>query len=242
MISIGKKAIENLPRQKGFSLLEVLVAILLFAIIISMLFTPYSTTLRNIEDTESKADIYQMARIALERIVEDLESSFIPKSTRDSESEGDKALTQGFLGEQGEIEGRSADSLRFNSRAHLAFSEDIETTERATIAYFVKESDRDDTLVLYRSDTPEFQPLPEEGEGGLVICDRINAVDFTFYDDKGEAHDSWDSTDELFKHRLPIKVSVLLEFANSSDPESPLKFITAVTLPLASEEYGKKGS
>jgi hypothetical protein len=181
-----------------------------------------------------------MAGVLLERVVHDLESSFIPKSKNDRKSEEDKALAKAFFGEDNEIDGRSSDSLRFSANAHLAFNAEEKEIIRATIAYFVKESETDDTFLLYRSDTPEFQPLPEEGKGGLILCEGLNSIDFTYYDNKGDAYKSWNSENDSFKHRLPTRVSILLEFKNSSDSESPFRFTTAVALPLAMEEYGNK--
>ena len=63
--------------QKGFTLVEILIAIIIFATIISILYSSYTGTLRNIKETQYQADIYHMARVAIERMVEDLESVYI---------------------------------------------------------------------------------------------------------------------------------------------------------------------
>ena len=63
---------KNTTNPKGFTLLEVLIAMSIFAVVLSMLYTVYTGTFRNIEETESQADLYQMARIVLERMTEDL--------------------------------------------------------------------------------------------------------------------------------------------------------------------------
>ena len=62
------------PRP-GFTLLEVLVALAILVVIISLIYPAYTGTYRNIEAAETQAEIYQMARIALIRIIEDLESA-----------------------------------------------------------------------------------------------------------------------------------------------------------------------
>ncbi|NVM57644.1 MAG: hypothetical protein HWN51_05950 [Desulfobacterales bacterium] len=75
-----------------------------------------------------------------------------------------------------------------------------------------------------------MEKAPEEGVGGLALCERLESVNFTCYDAKGEQYDSWDASS---KEGIPQIVSVSLEFANPSDPEAPLKFVTSVALPMS---------
>ena len=88
-------------------------------------------------------------------------------------------------------------------------------------------------MILYRSDTSDFEVIVQEGEGGLVLCEDLYSVDFKFFDEDGETYETWNSTSDIFKNRLPVMVSIKLEFINRSDKESPFKFMTAVALQLA---------
>ena len=215
----------------GFTLMEILIAMFIFAIVLSTIYTSYTGTFRIVDETEYQADIYGMARITLERMYEDLESVYTvyPES---SKSDDDSAQAFEFVGADKEIEGRSADSLHFISRAHLVFSGQEQASGTAEIGYYVGENNETEDLVLYRTDSPAFQEKPEEGTGGLVLCDSLVSVNFTYYDDEGEEHDNWDSTSEEFKDKIPRMVSIMLEFENSSDPEAPFKFLTKVAFPV----------
>ncbi len=64
---------ENSP---GFTLLEILIAMFIFAIVLSTIYTSYTGTFRILDETKEQTDIYRMARIALERMHEDLESVY----------------------------------------------------------------------------------------------------------------------------------------------------------------------
>jgi hypothetical protein len=77
---------------------------------------------------------------------------------------------------------------------------------------------------------------PEQGTGGLVLCEGLHAFTMTYFDEEGEAHDTWDSSSITFNNRLPVKVSILLAFVNRSDPESPLPFQTSVIIPLGGDK------
>jgi len=229
----------NLINSHGFTLLEILIAVFILAIVLSTIFTSYTGTFRIIDETESQADTYGMARIALERMLEDLESIYFTKTLKTLESEGAMIQPTRFVGDDKEIKERSADSLRFLSRAHVVFDEKGEDFEVAEIIYYVKENEDGDSLVLYRSDTLGFEePLTEENSG-LVLCDGLSSINFAYYDMNGEVYDSWDSTEGDFINRLPAMVSIKLTFANRSNPEAPIKFITGVTLPMARDKYEK---
>jgi general secretion pathway protein J len=228
------------PRNsKGFTLFEILITTFIFAVVLSLLYTAFMGTFRNIEATESQADIYGMARITLERMVEDLESVYVSKGAKKSDPEENNPHSDGFMGEDAEINGRNADTIRFLSRAHIVFNEDNLGARMAEIVYYIKESEEEDTFILYRSDTPEFEERPEEGTGGLILCDDLFSVNFTYYTDEGEEYESWDSTKDEFKGRVPAMVSIVLEFFNRSNPEAPFKFKTGVALPMARNSYGK---
>ncbi len=229
----------NATNTKGFTLLEILIAMSIFAVVLSTLYTAYTGTFRNIEETESRIDMYEMARIALGRMVEDLESVYMSQRAKDSESEEGIPEPKPFLGEDAEINGRSADTLRFLSKAHIVFNEEDNGAGAAEIVYEVRESEEGDSFFLYRSDKQDLKEGSEEGAQGLMLCDGLHSVNFTYYDDNGEAHDGWDSSSESFEDSLPARVSILLEFVNRSDPEAPFKFMVGVALPLARKVYGK---
>ena len=240
MNAIISEHLMNLRGRQGFTLLEILLAMFIFSIVLSTLYAAYTGTFRNVDETESQADIYRMARIALERIAEDLESAYIPPWAVVTESEGKTPQSPAFVGRTAQISDRRADTLMFISRAHLVFDEEEVDTTVARISYEVRQSAEDEEVfVLYRSDIPGFEEQPEERAGGLVLCDGLHAVDFTYYDDKGRRYDGWDSSNEESRDRLPVMVSIVLEFVDKRNPGAPLKFVSGVVLPMAKEGYEK---
>jgi prepilin-type N-terminal cleavage/methylation domain-containing protein len=220
--------------QKGFTLLEILIAMFILAAVLSTIFTSYTGTFRIIGETESQTDIYAMARIVLARMQEDLESTHL-KASEDSESEEGPLKRAIVLGENKEINGRDADTLRFLSRAHIVLDEDHENTGIAEISYYVIQKEEGDSLLLYRSDTLELEEVPEEGTGGLLLCDGLSSINVTYHDVEGEMYESWDSSHDELEIKLPARVSIMLEFVNPTNPEVPHKFMTSVALPMARE-------
>jgi len=224
----------NTSNPSGFTLAEILIAIFIFAVVLTTIYTSYTGTFRVVNETESQAEIYRMARIAMKRMVEDLESTYVPKREGNPQSEEDPMQSFQFVGKDQEIKGRYADTLRFISRAHINLSGDDEDTGKTEIGYYVKENEEGEDFVLYRSDRPMFEDgfLFEENFDGLVLCEGLASVNFTYYEEKGEPLENWDSTSEKHKDTIPRMVSVLLEFVNPLSSETPLRFMTSVFLPI----------
>jgi general secretion pathway protein J len=219
-------------KSAGFTLLEILLAIFIFCIILSAIYASYSGTFRVIGITESQATVYQKARVAMSRISEDLQSSSYSEMVTDREK---------FVGETEEINRMRAGRLQFLSQAHLRFNDREAEEGKVVIVYEVRQSrEEEGTLVLFRHDIPELGKGFEEGEGGLILCDGLVGVVFTFFDAAGNERESWDAASPDFmgysaRSRIPAAVRVRLEFANESAATRPYVFTTSVIIPIRRE-------
>jgi prepilin-type N-terminal cleavage/methylation domain-containing protein len=227
--------IKHTINQKGFTLIEILIAIALFAALTAMLYPAYIGTFKNMDITESYSSIYRMARIAADRISDDLESACMPSEGSNSGSEIEKY--QVFSGEQLSIGGRHMDTVQFISEKHLSLNGD-KIPGRGVIKYYSKQFEDEDGFTLYRSDDPELGNKSREGTGGLAVCEGLNAIYFFYQDENGETYDRWDSTTAPITGKMPALVSIQLEFINKSDPDKPIKFTTSIALPPEKKRYG----
>ncbi len=215
--------------DKGFTLLEIVVAIAILGIIISSLYPAYTGTYRNIEIAENESNIYYMARIAMARMADDLESAYIPETSIDS----DLNNLNSFTGENEYVDGSRVDQIRFFSRARVNFGEYQETVEGAGIAYYTARDEDNGTMTLYRADTAESLDRYEEEREGFIVCEGLKSFYLTYRDKNSQEYDTWDSTDTNFMNRLPSVVVITLEFANKINSERTVKFSTGVFLPMA---------
>lgn len=218
----------------GFTLAEILIALFILAVVLTVIYTSYTGTFRVVDEAGSQAEIYRMARIAMERMVEDLESTYVPKGEGNTQAEEEHMQLFQFVGKDQEIKGRYADTLRFISRAYLNLSGNDEDTGKTEIGYYVKENDQGEDFVLYRSDRPMLKGgfLFEENSDGLLLCEGLVSVNFTYYEEKGEPLENWNSASEEHRDTIPKMITILLEFVNPLDAEMPLKFMTSVSLPI----------
>ncbi len=217
----------------GFTLLEILVAIFILAVVLSTIFAVFIDTFKNINYTESQGDIYQMAWITLERIQEDLESSFLLKIDGNSQNAEDDIINGSFLGENEVIYDRDADMLSFFSTKQLSIENEDKKSGLSRISFYVKESDENKLLVLYRSDISEREDPVDKKTGGVILCENLDSVNFIYYNSEGDEFENWDSSKEEFNGKLPAMVVIRLEFLIESVSENPLIFETGILLPTA---------
>ena len=216
-------------RLAGFTLLELMIALAIFAVIVSMIYPAYTDTYRYIDIAETQAEIYEMARTTMIRIVEDLESTYIPKELGNNQPNEEM---ESLAGQNDFIEGRRADRIRFFSKSHIDITQTLTEGGDAKIAYYPLINE-DETISLYRSDTPGNLEWPEENTKGWIICEGLYSISFTYTDKNENTYDDWDESVSNSSKKLPAIVNIKLEFVNKDGPDTPLTFSTAVAIPLA---------
>ena len=208
--------------SRGFTLLEILIAIAILSIVLSTIYAAYSGTLTVIKELDDDSRAYSMARMTLDRMNRDLSSL--------------QRFENGFFlqSQKSTMASREFGSLAFWSAAHLVFGEDELFGSPSSIAYFVKE-DKNGGFSLWRSDVAETRPSPDQKtDGGVIICQNLQAINYKFYDESGQEHNAWDtaSLSDTQKGKPPVLVQIELVLANARDVEKPYKFITRIYLPV----------
>jgi len=218
--------------NRGFTLLEILIAIFILVLVVSAVFGAFSGTFKVVTDTEVQGEIYATARVALERISEDLASVYVGGPAKTNQPGKDTPVQRLlFVGEDHQVDEQNADTLRFLSWAHVSFKSGRQAEGPAEISYYTQYDEKTGELTLYRADTLDYLEGPENGQGGLLLCAGLKWLDFVYYDREGDAHNSWDTTGGDGKAELPLRVGISMGFENGLDPEKPLQFMTGVALP-----------
>jgi general secretion pathway protein J len=212
-------------KEDGFTLIEILIAVLILGIVLSTIYASYTGTFRIIKETGADAELYSMARTVLDRMTRDLEAAVPWKGINT------------FIAEPYNLGGREFTRLTFRSSAHVAFSENEETPAGiAVIEYFVEEGTEKEGYVLLRSDSLYRDPKQTTAPtGGFPLCDRIETMTCRFYDTNGKDYESWDSegSNESQKNKSPVMVEIRLGLVNEANREHPYPFMTRVRLPLS---------
>jgi general secretion pathway protein J len=215
----------------GFTLLEIMLAMLVLGMVVSMVSVSLSGSINVINAVLERGEVYYRAQVAMERISEDLTSALLTENVD-------------FIGGGGEDAGNQSILLSFASMAHIVFDqEDGQAASQAgmgIISYAVQpDEENDQHLLLLRGDEL-YLPLGDSKKDteteAFILCDRLRSVQFSFVDHNGEEQESWDTTvkegDEETERRLPVAVSCRLEFWIDEEEDTSVTFQTTVILPV----------
>jgi prepilin-type N-terminal cleavage/methylation domain-containing protein len=222
LISLNSTGLSG--NKRGFTLIEILIAVFILATVLSTIYAAYRGTFRIISDADRDGEIYGMARNTMLRIIKDLSAVTMNGGTFK------------FVSRTSETAGANFMELVFISRAHLSWTESESSGTVAEISYYVDQEGPEGSYRLMRQDVPGVQAGNQvTGRQGYVICEGLYSVIYKFADSSGQGHDTWDSTAGAMgeKNKVPAIVSVELKLVNPRDKERPYKFVTKVFLPAA---------
>jgi general secretion pathway protein J len=201
-----------IPNQHGWTLLELLLAVALLAIVAAVVFGSFRATVSAIDRATISGAPARQARVALARLSDELAST-------DWGVERPETL---FVGVPRELDGREAGGLEFNSRSHTWYPTQPPAVERALITYqpeLVEEG-----LRLWRREFAAPYLLEGRPES-VVVAEGLSSVTFRYFSD-GEWSDEWDSVKRL---ALPELVEVVLIFGTREHATG--EFRTIVRIP-----------
>ena len=135
------------------------------------------------------------------------------------------------MGDQLEVSGADFPRLRLASRSHVPLDGSVHESV-AVIVYYVSE-DEGNSYNLRRSDRLYPYTPPEEQAGDPVLCERIKSLVFTYYDNEGTVHDTWDSESKDASYATPKAINILLEVG--AEESVSMVFETMVMLPVVRE-------
>jgi general secretion pathway protein J len=217
---------------RGFTLLEIVIAIFIFSVIVTTIFGSYNSVFTGAEVMNQDVTSYETARTCLNRMIFDLESihvSFSPQySPPDFNAPPDPYR---IIGSTVNVQTVSFPKLRFTSTAHVSFGGKTES-HIAEIVYYVQATDNEYYLLRRADNLYPYEEF-EENANDPVLCENLKSLTFNYYDGEGTKYDTWDSDTEDFGYATPSAIGITLELANGVDS---LWFKTMITLPV----YRKK--
>jgi general secretion pathway protein J len=214
--------------NRGFTLLEIMIAIFIFAIVITTIFASYNAVSSGNEIIDQNTASFEMASNCLNRMIMDLKSIHLTLPPAYSPPAlGESPELYRIVGETIDIQGTALPRLRFTSLSHISFGEKRQRGI-AQIVYYVQAAE-DGNYVLKRADKLYPYGKFEEKSGDPVLCRDVKSLTFKYYDDDGTDYDLWDSDSEEFGYSTPRAIDIRLELAEGS---GSLSFETMVNLPV----------
>ena len=217
--------------NKGFTLLEVLLAITIFAIVVGSVYSAYRTTFSTVSAATESLKNSSQGQKALEIMSND----FYALCTNSQEI---------FIASSTYSGGLSGIELSFITSNAIIFDPFTLPSPTSEVSYISELDDETGLLNLYRTSIPaqisEETSAQSEDDSRWLLCSDLQAVRFTYVSAENEELEEWEvtgeeSSEETEDPMYPILVRLTLEFAPSSETTQGQIVQTAVPI-LTGEE------
>lgn len=190
--------------KEGFTLIEMLVAMVILAIVLTIAYSVFSSSYSALRRVSPERDPFQTARLILDRMTDEIQSAYYKPGLAHT----------GFVGKSDEKEDAPWDSLTFSAMANFYWIKKVEGIKESDflkISYSLVDDEEETRLV--RAQNPAFGPFEEDPEklgspdrGVHQLSDDVWGMDFRYFDGKEWVED-WNSAE---KEKLPQAVEVKL--------------------------------
>ena len=192
--------------QAGFTLIEIMAAIGILAVVTSIMWGSFTQTVTRKKAIEAAQDRAHTVRIAMLRMAREIEESFLGDDNSSTVAERRTMFVGTARGD--------VDELTISTFAHQRLRAGLNEGDTSVISYY-GERDPDDRRVLnlMRRETRRLQledPKQIPGESYL-LCPDVAKVKFTYYDyKKKEWQSEWSTTSASGYQYLPSHVRISL--------------------------------
>jgi general secretion pathway protein J len=192
----------RLRRRAGFTLLEIIVALGVLAIIAALTFETITNAVRARDMLEANDALNQTARTALAKIKRDLSLAYLT-----SQTQAVNTFRTVFVAHND-----NPDRLWFTSLSHQRLYRDARECDQTEITLWTEDDPTTDgALVLLRREAPRIDQDPEQGGAILPIAYGVKEFEVRFQDPTtNEWRDDWDTTGTETPNRLPRAAQIVL--------------------------------
>lgn len=220
-------------KNRGFTLLEVLIAVFILAMMSMMIWQITNNTYRGINKAEEYDEVYQHGRLALKRLTDDFSMAFLISQTlQGKSSDGTTAYEPTFVSED---EG-SSDEVNFTTFAGTRYVKNEKKSDQLEVGYSVEECPESEERIqcLMRRESFAIDKETKEGGASFPIAKDVKEFNLEYYDpEKQEWRDDWNSKDPVFQNKLPRAARITIIFKDPRDENEELTFTTSVMFPLS---------
>jgi type II secretion system protein J len=184
----GKRWMAEGSGINGFTLLEVLIAMSILAVIMTIIFTSFSTAGRNVEQAEAVRDSTDLARTLIARLSTDIENAYVKAMNVPTIFSGKKVLP-----ESGNDEIRH-DELYLTTLTNWR-RPDSKEMDLLEVGYYFRQKMDGTGFVLMRREKRELSRDVPALEGGVEyeLTDRVRSLRYRYFYSTA-VFDEWTNT------------------------------------------------
>lgn len=219
--------------NKGFTLLEVLIATFILAVMSMMIWQIANNAMRGKNKASVYDSVYHNARVALKKFTDDVGSAFIiSQNLQGKLSDGTNAIETSFVGgDEGD-----KDKLDFVAFSGRRLVKDEKSSDVEEVGYFISacEEEEEKKDCLMRRSSRSIDKDTKEGGTAQTVAVGVKSFELEYYDpEKQEWRSDWNSLDPGFLNKLPRAVKVVLTFPDPIKEDEELQFVSSVMLAMS---------
>ena len=213
--------------RRGFTLIEVMVAISILAVVATLVWSSFRQTSQTKLRIEAQAIRYRTVRIALDRMAREIAMAYLSQNEDTAQPERRTRFAGKHHG--------NFDELTFSYFGHQRLYEEATEGDTAVVAYTTEPSrERRGTTDLVRRETRRLgYQRPEDLAGQRdVLCDDVAKVRLEYWDSRDKQwREEWNTTTADGQiDRLPGKVKITLVARDDQNREVPFQTQTRVLM------------
>jgi general secretion pathway protein J len=210
------------------TLIEVMVAMAMFASVGALVYGGFAQTSHAKRTMEHQLNRYHELRVTMERMVRELSMAYMTTHLNITSSRQGMRTT--FLGKDSGF----GDRIDFTSVSHTRVYRDAKESDQNELSYFLTDDPKGKGQVLARRMQPRVDDKPEEGGRIEIMLEDVLEFDLQYLDAATwEWVSDWDAVQGVGQtNRLPAQVKITLTIPAVNNPERREVFSTRAVLPM----------
>jgi general secretion pathway protein J len=213
--------------RQGMTLIEVSVAMAMFAVVGVLIYGGFAQTSHAKDVLNRQLDRYHELRVGLERMVRELSMAYV---SANGNAQSLRAARTTFVGKEIGFGSR----IDFTSMSHMRMYRDAKESDQNELSYFLADDPSGDGKVLARREQARIDAEPEEGGRVEILISDVLEFELEYLDPATwEWLRSWDAVSGVGQtNRLPAQIRIKLTVPRIDGKKGREVFGTRVTLPM----------
>lgn len=192
-------------RQHGITLIEIMIAMVILAMVATLMYTGFTQTSRNKKRVEAELERAHEVRMGVERLARELSMAYMSAQLNPDESL--HVVKTGLIAK----EARGGTRIDFTSFSHQRLYRDAHESDQNELGYFVADDPEDSRIkVLARREQARIDNDFEKGGRTQILIRDVVKFELSFLEPMtGEWVSTWDSTQAAMQfNRMPSQVKI----------------------------------
>jgi len=220
----GLSPLRTFQGEVGFTLVELLLALFLFALIAGVIFAAFAAVASGVDKGRQSIELYRVGRVALLRMAQEVGAAMPPSGAVPPPL----GTFTGFQGKKNADGGTGHDRIDFLTIPYRRYSDKVPSYEFCRVAYYVADNPQGKTALFREEDCSGEEDERRERATRLELTDLAVGLVITYYDVEKD-YEEWPPNVDV-QSLLPCRVRLALTLRDAQ--QYARAFITTVALPM----------